>query len=116
MKTVCAWCRKTLSGRRDDPDVSHGSCVSCSARMLGDGPLVLYHRESGERTADWIDRALHLYRLREGLDANYIAAHPTQWRMVRRLVRHKLGDSITVRASRTLRVDEIALMWRRDEV
>ena len=32
MKTICAWCGKHISGKKDDPDISHGICEKCEKR------------------------------------------------------------------------------------
>ena len=33
MKVICAWCGKHLSGKKNDPDVSHGICNSCKKKV-----------------------------------------------------------------------------------
>ena len=33
MKTVCAWCRKLISGDPDARKISHGICSSCEKKI-----------------------------------------------------------------------------------
>lgn len=34
IKTVCAWCKKHLSGYADSVHVSHGCCADCSSEIM----------------------------------------------------------------------------------
>lgn len=47
MKKVCSWCGKHISGKKDDPDITHGICPKCKKRV---------EREAREYLKKWIRR------------------------------------------------------------
>ena len=55
MKIVCAWCGADLGEKKplDDPEVTHGICPECAAKMLEEKPRI--RRDWG---VDWenVDR------------------------------------------------------------